>query len=234
VTDWLREMAAGYPRAADRAEQAHRIVDDYHRLAYDMERHAQIRWMGHEVWKTGSDLLVYAELVHELRPAVIVETGTFRGGSALFFAHLCDLLGHGRVVSIDIKDWGVDVRGQPVPSHRRITYLRHPGGSLDPGTLTQVANLIDGDAPVMVVLDSDHTADHVYAEMEAYSGFVTSGSYLVVEDTNLGGRPVLPGWGPGPAEAVDKFLPDHPEFNVDRYRERLLVTSNPGGWLRRA
>jgi cephalosporin hydroxylase len=232
--DWLEDLAAGYPRAADLAPRARDIVNDYHRLYYNTERHAQTRWFGHEVWKYPTDLLMYVEAVHDLRPAVIVESGAYRGGSALFFAHLCQLADHGRVLSIDVRDWGLDERGQPLPTHPRLTYLLREGGSTDPAVVAEVAAFINGDAPVMVVLDSDHTADHVYAELEAYGPLVTSGSLLVVEDTNLGGNPVLPGWGPSPADAVAKWLPEHPEFNRDPSFERLLLTANPGGWLKKS
>ena len=85
----------------------------------------------------------------------------------------------------------------------------------------------------MVILDSDHTEAHVRAELHAYWRFVTPGSYLVVEDTNINGNPVAPETGPGPMEAVEAFLATTDEFTVDRTMERHLVTFNPNGWLQR-
>ena len=86
---------------------------------------------------------------------------------------------------------------------------------------------------VMVILDSDHTRDHVLAELRAYAPIVTPGQYLVVEDSNINGHPVFPGFGPGPMEALQAFLAETGEFEVDRSREKFLVTFNPGGYLRK-
>jgi cephalosporin hydroxylase len=85
----------------------------------------------------------------------------------------------------------------------------------------------------MVILDSDHRAGHVYDELIAYSPLVQLGDYLIVEDTNLNGHPVYADFGPGPTEAVDKFLAEHDSFCVDTGCERFLMTLNPGGYLRR-
>ena len=85
----------------------------------------------------------------------------------------------------------------------------------------------------MVILDSDHTRDHVLRELELYAPLVTPGSYLVVEDTNINGHPVAPEFGPGPMEAVEAFLETTDEFEVDRAREKLMLTFNPSGYLRR-
>ena len=83
----------------------------------------------------------------------------------------------------------------------------------------------------MVVLDSDHARDHVLKEMEIYGPLVTAGQYMIVEDGNINGHPAYPDFGPGPWEAIDEFLPRHPEFEADRSREYLLVTQNPRGYL---
>ena len=86
----------------------------------------------------------------------------------------------------------------------------------------------------MVILDSDHEADHVYQELIAYSPFVQTGDYLIVEDTNINGHPVTRDYGPGPMEALDQFLSENHEFMIDRRCERFLMTMNPRGYLRRA
>ena len=85
----------------------------------------------------------------------------------------------------------------------------------------------------MVILDSDHSEAHVTRELEILSPYVTAGSYLIVEDTNINGHPTYPSFGPGPFEALERFLPAHPEFVVDSSREKFLMTFNPGGFLRR-
>jgi cephalosporin hydroxylase len=87
----------------------------------------------------------------------------------------------------------------------------------------------------MVILDSDHSKDHVAKELELYHGFVTNGSYLVVEDSNLNGHPVYSGFGqgPGPMEALQEFLPKHPEFEIDKSKEKFLMSFNPNGYLKK-
>ncbi len=84
-----------------------------------------------------------------------------------------------------------------------------------------------------MILDSDHRREHVLRELELYSRFVTPGCYLVVEDTNINGHPVAPTFGPGPMEAVRDFLASTDDFEVDHSREKLLLTFNPSGYLRR-
>jgi cephalosporin hydroxylase len=99
--------------------------------------------------------------------------------------------------------------------------------------LQRVAEAASRARSVMVILDSDHSAEHVYGELESYSPFVTPGCYLVCEDTNVNGHPVHRKHGPGPTEALRRFLPDHPEFTIDGSRELAGMTAHPGGFLRR-
>jgi cephalosporin hydroxylase len=209
------------------AAHASAIVDQFHALYYDNgeQTWGTTYWLGHQVLKCPLDLWSYQEIVSELRPALIVETGTYLGGSALFLASICDLLGQGEVVTID----SLPQDGRP--RHPRITY---PHGSSTSGTiLRQVRRQAAGKSPVLVILDSGHGRKHVLAELEAYAPLVTPGSYLIVEDTNLNGHPVEPWHGPRPAEAVAEFLADHTEFTRDTSREKLLLTFNPGGYLRK-
>ena len=183
------------------------------------------RFLGVQTLKYPTDLWVYQEIVSETRPELIVETGTWHGGSALFLATVCEGLGHGRVVTIDPDP------GDPLPEHPRLTYVR--GSSVAPSVLAAIrAQASDADG-VMVILDADHSRAHVLEELDAYAGVVTIGNYLIVEDTNVNGHPVLPRHGPGPAEAVDEFLRRDGRYEADRSRERLLITANPGGFLRR-
>lgn len=183
------------------------------------------RWFGVKTQKCPLDLWVYQEIQTERRPDVIVEAGTADGGSALFLASTCELLGHGRVVTIDVREPSLDVH------HDRLTYVT--GSSTDPETFARVKSAIGPDESVMVILDSEHTRAHVRRELELYGSLVTPGQYLVVEDTNLGGHPVLRTHGPGPMEAVQEFLDSGNRFSVDRSREKFLLTMNPGGYLLR-
>jgi cephalosporin hydroxylase len=182
-------------------------------------------WFGARAEKLPADMWVYQEILYETRPDVVIETGTMNGGSAHFMATMFDLLGNGRVVTIDIDDQG----GRP--EHPRITYVR--GSSTDPGIHAHVRSTIAADNTVMVILDSDHSKAHVLQELETWAADVSPGCYLIVEDGNVNGHPVLPGHGPGPWEALDDWLPRHPEYTRDSSREKFMHTFNPRGYLRR-
>jgi len=205
------------------------VVDRFHRLYYDSElvggTWGDTHWLGVHVGKTPPDLWTYQEIVVETRPDLIIETGTFKGGSALFFASLFDLLGRGEIVTIDVDD------REGRPAHDRITYLH--GSSTDPEIVARMQSRAGEADRVMVVLDSDHRDQHVLDELRAYCGLVSQGCYLVVEDTNINGHPVVPEFGPGPGEALDVFLAENDDFVVDESREKFLLTFNPGGYLRR-
>jgi cephalosporin hydroxylase len=220
---WDRETGDVDPSPALRAA----IVDQFHRLYYHSGEQTwkNTHYRGVTTWKCPLDLWVYQELIHDLRPDLIVETGTAYGGSALYLADLCETIGNGRVVTIDIRDRAGEVE------HGRLTKLI--GSSADPALREQVTNAFPTEGPVLVILDSDHSADHVRAELDLWSDLVTPGSYLIVEDTNINGHPVFPGFGPGPAEAIDVFLAGRTDFVVDRTPEKLMLTWNPGGFLRR-
>lgn len=210
------------------------VADLCHLLLYARPGVHHLRWFGVPILKNPLDLFIYQEIITELAPALIVETGTAAGGSALYLASLCELLGQGEVISIDVGPGGKfrpAVTNAP-PDFHRITYLT--GSSVDPKIVASVhARVEAASGPVLAILDSDHTTAHVRAELEAYAPLVTPGSYVIVEDTNIGGHPVPSDGEGGPWDAVEGFLKDHPEYERDRAREKLLVTFNPGGYLRR-
>jgi len=209
----------------DEAAVLRRFVELYYVGPKDGQRPFQhARWMGVTALKCPLDLWIYQELMHELRPSLIVETGTRFGGTTLFLAQLCDLLGTGRVVSIDVEEL-------PRPQHARITYVR--GSSTDSSVLGLVKDMQSAGGRTLVILDSDHRKEHVAEELKIYSALLSPGDYLIVEDTNLNGHPVFRDYGAGPYEAVEDFLQEHPEFIRDRTREKFLLTFNPGGFLRR-
>ena len=230
-----RAFPSGSYRAANKmrplTEDERRIVAEFHALYYRLWDFGRgpatidLHWLGFHTLKCPMDLWIYQEILVETAPDVIIETGTRYGGSAAYLASLCELRGRGRVVTIDIKQ----LSGQP--QHPRIEYIL--GSSASPAVLAQVRRHIEPGARVMVILDSDHRRDHVLAELEAYHALVSPGCYLIVEDTNVNGHPVWPDHGPGPMEAIEQFLPRHPEFRVDVSRERFLVTMNPSGFLLR-
>lgn len=204
-------------------------VDEFHRLYYDSyvfgETLLNTFWLGVPIWKCPLDVWIYQEIIFEVKPSIIVECGTRYGGSALFLASMCDLVNNGKVITIDIED----TKGRP--KHKRITYLL--GSSTSREVVEKVRNLISDGDKVMVILDSDHHKEHVLSELKNYSKLVTQGSYIIVEDTNINGHPVLPDFGPGPMEAVDEFLRENKDFCIDRDKEKFYLTFNPKGYLRK-
>jgi cephalosporin hydroxylase len=208
-----------------------RLVDDFNRLYYDgpEDRHLYETtcWLGVPAQKCPLDLWIYQEILYETRPEVVVETGVLYGGSTLYVAGVLDLLGAGQIVSVDINLAHVHPQ---VGQHPRVRLLE--GSSVDPAIVGEIADWCRS-RRTMVILDSDHAEPHVLAELRAYGPLVAPGCYLIVEDTNINGHPVFPDFGPGPYEAVRKFLSESPGWTVDRNRERLLVTFNPSGYLRR-
>jgi cephalosporin hydroxylase len=198
-------------------------VRSFHELYYHKSR-LVTSWLGVRILKCPLDLWMFQDILHRTEPDLIIETGTARGGSAYFMACMCDLLGKGRIVTVDVRD-------VERPSHPRITYLH--GSSVDSAILDQVRATIEPGERVMVALDSDHAEEHVYAELQEYPQLVTKGNYLIVEDTNVNGHPVWPDHGPGPMEALQRFLAETDDFEVDRSCEKFLLTLNPSGYLRR-
>ena len=206
-------------RRLDRA-----AVSRAHNVLYLSDAWIHATWLGAQALKNPLDLWVYQEIMFETKPELVVETGTYRGGSALYLASLCDLMGRGEVVSIDIEPLRDDY-----PQHDRITYLAGRS-STDPAVVEEVRERAGG-RPLLVILDSDHTQAHVEAELAAYAPMVPVGCYVIVEDSNIGR--IRKDLMPGPFQAVEAFLARTDEFEVDRAREKFLITFNPSGYLRR-
>lgn len=205
------------------------IVDGFHHLYYEAARAggtwASTYWMGVKTLKCPLDLWIYQEILCEVRPELIIECGTADGGSTLFLAQICDLLGRGEVVSIDVRTSPRRRR------HPRISYWI--GSSTDACIVAAARRRAAGRSPVLVILDSNHAAGHVLQELRLYGPLVTPGSYLIVEDTNVNGHPVCAVHGPGPMEAVRAYVAEEPSFQIDREREKFLLTFNPSGYLRK-
>jgi cephalosporin hydroxylase len=195
-------------------------------------------WLGRPVIQWPQDLIALQEVIWAVRPQLIVETGIAHGGSLVFSASMLELLGEGKVVGVD-----VDIR-----AHNRAAILEHPmarriemieGSSVDEDVVAQVRAHAQGLHRVMVVLDSNHTHDHVLAELECYSPLVTQGSYLVVMDTVVEDMPsdAFPDrpWdrGDNPMTAVREFLAGTSRFEVDQeISDKLLLSVAPSGYLR--
>nr|WP_255532446.1 CmcI family methyltransferase [Paracoccus sp. IB05] len=199
-------------------------------------------WMGVPIIQMPADIMATQEVIWETKPDVIIETGVARGGSVLFMASLLEVMGKGKVIGVDI-----DIRAhnrEAIESHpmsKRVVLIE--GGSADEDTLTKVRAEIPPGARVMVVLDSDHSRDHVLAECRAYGDLVTEGCYLVVADTLVGHvseenapkkRSKLWFAGNEPLSALRDYMAETDAFEVNEVLNgKLVLSSSPGGYIRR-
>ena len=198
-------------------------------------------WMGVPIIQMPADVMATQEVIWNTKPDVIIETGVARGGSMIFMASLLHVIGKGQVIGVDI-----DIRAhnrQSIEAHPlapRITLIEGP--STAPETLARVTAEIPEGASVMVVLDSDHSRDHVLAELRAYGPLVTAGQYLVVADTLLGrgdssqtptkrSKVLYP--GDEPYAALKVYLAETDRFEPDAVLNgKLVLSSSPGGYLK--
>ena len=212
-------------------------------------------WLGRPIIQYPQDIVATQELIWQVKPDLIIETGIAHGGSLILSASILAMIDHAeaarngelldpskpkrRVLGVDI-----DIR-----AHNRAAIEEHPmspyiemieGSSIDEEIIGQVRNRAAGFNNVMVFLDSNHTHDHVLAELIAYAPLVSAGSYCIVYDTLIEdmGENFYPdrSWGPGnsPKSAVHAYLADHPEYEIDKHLDtKLLITVASDGFLRR-
>lgn len=201
-------------------------------------------WLGRPIIQTPNDIVALQEIVFATKPDLIIETGIAHGGSLILSASLLALNAMCGGPS-DFKVVGVDI---DIRAHNRAAIERHPmarhitmiqGSSTAADVVAQARRHAAKSRSTLVCLDSNHTRDHVAAELEAYAGLVSVGSYCIVFDTFVDDVPadVFPDrpWGPGnnPKTAVREFLVRHPEFKVDATFDKLMITAAPGGFLKR-
>lgn len=202
------------------------LIDNFHKLYFHKGTTWQnTKWMGINIQKTPLDLFIYQEIFYEIRPDLIIETGTLYGGSAYYMAHICDILGSGQIITIDINS------NSSRPQHPRIQYIH--GSSVDINIISKIKTYINPITKVLVILDSDHSKEHVLQELKLYSQLVTKDSYLIVEDSNINNHPVYPSFGPGPMEAINEFMNNNVNFIIDPSREKFMITFNPNGYLKK-
>lgn len=198
-------------------------------------------WMGVPIIQMPADVMATQEVIWATKPDVIIETGVARGGSVLFMASILEMMGNGKVIGVDI-----DIR-----AHNRDSIERHPmskrvvlieGGSVDADTLDRVRAEIPEGARVMVVLDSDHSREHVLKECRAYGPMVTEGCFLVVADTLVGHvteenapkkRSKIWFQGDEPLSALRDYMAECDRFEADaELNGKLVLSSSPGGYVR--
>jgi cephalosporin hydroxylase len=223
-------IATHFHRQKLEAETPHSIAEKFQTLYYESDIWRNTTWLGIGSQQTPGDNWTMQEVIYETQPDFIIETGTMFGGTTLFYASvLSQVNSSGKVITIDVEPRTEGASKSPL-WQRYVELI--VGSSVDPKVTDHIAQEVRG-KKVLVTLDSLHTRDHVLKEMEIYSQLVTPGSYLVVQDTNINGHPVFPGFGPGPAEAVQQFLRTHDNFAADHTREKFMMTFYPGGWLKR-
>jgi cephalosporin hydroxylase len=196
-----------------------------------------ITWMGIPIIQLPEDIIMMQELIWRIRPDIIIECGLAHGGSALFYASLLDLIGKGWVIGIDIE----------IRQYNKIAIQNHPlshrvklieNSSISDDTIQKIKEMTKHAGKVMVVLDSNHSKEHVYKELELYKDFVTPGSYLVAMDGAQAYVWDIPNGRPewkndNPLAAIEEFLKYNNDFEIDEQYTRLKVTANPKGFLKK-
>lgn len=194
-----------------------------------------LTYYGYPLYKYPADLVTYQQIIAEVKPEVIIETGTCTGASALFFRHCLNLaeIDNSLVITCDIKTGRRMVKDTP-----GIEFI--VGSSIADSTVQRILSLINN-RRVMVSLDSDHVMNHVLAELSIYKNIVSPGQYIVVEDTFLGEYGVFtsvaeerfrPDTGKTPKDAVDEFMKNNKDFILDKKRNKI-ISMNPNGYLKR-
>jgi cephalosporin hydroxylase len=204
-----------------------------------------VSWLGRPIIQYPQDIVAMQELIWSIQPDLIIETGIAHGGSLVFFASMLELNAacggpaDARVIGVDIEIRRHNRQAiEAHPLYKRISMIE--GSSVDPNVIEQVRTAAAGKRRVLVCLDSNHTYEHVLAELQEYAPLTSVGSYCVVCDTivedlsteMLHGRP----WGPGnnPKTAVLEFLKNHPDFEIDKQMDnKLLISVAPDGYLKR-
>ena len=237
------------------------IIDYFHKISYHDDHTWQLNtWLGIPALQNPNDVWIIQEIITEVKPDYIIDSGTYLGGSALIWATiLAQVNPNGKVLTIDRTDEfregsTATVKEKPI-AQRRIDFLL--GSSTDLHIIQKISEAVKG-KKVLVILDSSHDMNHVLKELRLYSKFVNIGSYIIVQDTNINGNPIYSNdparpylsflrrlspilnidgsrntYGPGPMEAAKKFLDENDDFIIDKNRERLLFTMHPNGYLKR-
>jgi len=199
----------------------------------------QTSWLGEPILNIPHDMFALQEIIFQSRPDYIIEVGVAWGGSLLFYSTIMEVLGGKKIIGVDI--FVPDDLVKRIGSHGRLSDRIEwvVGSSIEDKTVNKVKEIIGDSRNTMILLDSYHTHDHVFQELQKYSQFVGKGSYLICGDTIVGDIPEQKHrpreWGPGnnPKTAVDEFLKQNDRFEVDTQLEnKLLFTCNPGGYLK--
>lgn len=247
LTERINDATIEYP--LDTPEAFAAISQAWLRSGWQNKHVYSFTWLGRPIIQLPEDLLRLQEVIYRLQPDAIVETGIAHGGSLVFYASLCKAMGRGRVIGVDIE----------IRPHNRKALEQHElsdqitlveGDSIAPDVVSEVNSMIRADDKVFVMLDGNHTKDHVRSELEAYAPLVSVGSYIVAADgvmANLAGlsryqdnRPNSDWKWNNPRRAAEEFVADHRNFVIEPpsflFNEGTItqpVTYWPGGWIKR-
>jgi len=204
--------------------------EEYHKWYYNTFVWRKTTWLGVTCWKSVSDMWNYQEILFDLKPSLVIEFGTNQGGSALFFANIMRQIGKPfKVLSVDVNHKPLD------PAARRDSDILFVESSSTAPAIADHIQRLKSEFPgkIFAILDSDHSMNHVLAEMKLLRPLLSAGDYLLVEDSTVNGHPVLPGWGPGPYEAIEAYEREFPnDYTHDAARENKFgFTFAPNGFL---
>lgn len=207
------------------------LIQQFHKLWYTTPTTWEKNtWLGIPTQQNPMDVWILQELLFKTKPDFVVECGAFHGGSAALWAMILrEINPNGKIISIDIADNMAEARKLPVVKER-VEFII--ASSTAPETVAKVKEKVKG-KKVLLILDSDHSKQHVLNELNAYWDIVPVGGYINVQDSDVNGHPVPWAWGPGPMEALKEFLATNDRFRIDLSQERMLFTMHPNGWLER-
>lgn len=214
-----------------------KIASEWMKVCANNKIDYEVEWLGVPIIQTSEDIVLMQELIFKLRPDYIIETGIAHGGSLIYYASLMELLNKGKVIGVDIE----------IRQHNRKVIEAHPmfkriemieDGSTSDKTIKEIKKRVAENSKVIVCLDSNHTKDHVFKELELYKEFIIPGFYFVVFDMNtseLARTGVCDSnyLNNGPKEAVEKFLKKNNNFEIDKEYNKLYVSTSENGYLRR-
>jgi len=206
--------------------------------SYPFEYSYHFNWLGLPIIQYPQDIVALQEIIYKIKPDLIVETGVARGGSVIFFASMLEMIGKGKVIGIDINIHAENRKAiEKHPLFKRITLIEN--SSVSKECIKRIEKLSKNKKCVMVILDSNHTHEHVLSELNAYSSLITKNSYLVVFDTLIENLPEKffnkREWTKkkNPKSAIYEFLKTTNHFKIDKnITNKLLITAAPDGYLK--
>ena len=228
-----------------------KVINDFHVVTAPLKYAYNFDWLGRPVIQLPQDIVMMQDILWKVKPDLIIETGVARGGSLIFYSSILSLIDlaeskMGINKSVDSEVWGIDIK---VHTENKEAIFAHPfsdkikifeESSTNIGLVENLRLKSKKFNRILVILDSDHTANHVLKELELYSPFVSVGRYCVVFDSTIEDLPEKQfrdrDWGPGnsPRTAANKFLETHSNFEVDNDLDsKLLITAASGGFLKR-